>query len=318
MEIYNPSAGGSGTVTSVSGTTNQIDVATGTTTAVVSLDAAASNALLPYAADTGTANTYAITVPNIPASIQAGIAVRFKAGNASSGASTLNVTPTGGSAYGAIALMKRTTTSVLALSAGGDITAGGIYEAMYDGTQWVLSTPSSTIYAAGALTANSMVRGNSNNQVATSAGISSSGGIVFTTYNSEGTAGVGLSYMRGSTSQKAESAADTNVLTVTPAASAATYRCSFVIDVSAATAATLGWTMTWKDSNGNAQAPANLALFSSGVAAPVLTLLVAAGGTYYGDTIINVDNSATSIVVKLTFTGTSFTAKATAILERIG
>lgn len=119
----------------------------------------------------------------------------------------------------------------------------------------------------------------------------------------------------GRTLRKAESAADTNVLTFTPPATAGTYRISIVLSVSAATAAVLGWTATWTDSNGNAQTPTNLTFVQSGAASPALTFTAAGAGNYYGQALVDVDNSATAIVVKLTFTGTSFAAKMSAFVE---
>lgn len=119
------------------------------------------------------------------------------------------------------------------------------------------------------------------------------------------------------TSQKAESAADASVLSFIPPAVAGSYRLRFVMSVSAANAATLGWTATWKDSNGNAQTPTNLALFQEGTALPALTFTTSAAGDYYGYADIDIDASATSIVVKLTFTGTSFAAKVSATIERL-
>jgi hypothetical protein len=122
----------------------------------------------------------------------------------------------------------------------------------------------------------------------------------------------------GITSQKAETNAnDANVLTVTPPAAAGTYRIHVVISVSAASSLTLGWTATWKDSSANAQAPTNLSLFQSGTAAPALTYTVSAAGNYYGVAIVDVDSSATNIVVKYTGSGTSGTAKMTATVERL-
>lgn len=123
--------------------------------------------------------------------------------------------------------------------------------------------------------------------------------------------------LRAFTSQKSESAADANVLTFTPLATTGLYRLSFVLDVSAATAAILGWTATWKDSNGNAQAPTNLNLNQSGIAVPALTFTLAAAGILYGMAIISTDASATNIVIKLTFTGTSFAAKVSTSIERV-
>jgi hypothetical protein len=135
--------------------------------------------------------------------------------------------------------------------------------------------------------------------------------------NSITTAGQGFPVIVGITSQRSESAADANVLTFTPPAAVGAYRIAFVMDVSAANTATLGWTATWKNSNGAAIAPTNLALTKFGVAAPALTFSAAANDSYYGECDITVDNSATAIVVKLTFAGTSFTAKVSAWIERV-
>jgi hypothetical protein len=145
--------------------------------------------------------------------------------------------------------------------------------------------------------------------------INNSGRVV--TCNGEATAGVGTTYARGATSQKAETGADANVLTVTPAAAVGTYRITIVISVSAATAATLGWTATWTDSNGNAQTPTNLSLLQNGVAAPALTFTTSAAGNYCGVVVIDVNNAGTNIVVKTTFSGTSVAYKVTATIERI-
>lgn len=119
------------------------------------------------------------------------------------------------------------------------------------------------------------------------------------------------------TSQKAETTADTSVLSCTPLVAAGSYRVRFVMSVSAANTATLGWTATWHDSNSNAQAPTNLSLFQMGTAAPALTFATSAAGNYYGYLDLDVDNSGTPIVIKLTFTGTSFAAKVSATVERI-
>jgi hypothetical protein len=145
--------------------------------------------------------------------------------------------------------------------------------------------------------------------------LSSSG--LISTYNSTTTAGQGISWIPCSTSQKTETAADASLLTCPILAQAGSYRIRFVMSVSAANAATLGWTATWIDSNGNAQIPTNLALTQSGVAAPALTFTTSVAGDYYGYADIDVNNAGTSPVVKLTFTGTSFTAKVSATVERI-
>lgn len=137
------------------------------------------------------------------------------------------------------------------------------------------------------------------------------------TYHGETTAGVGTAYVRGSTTQKSETGADANVLTVTPASVAGTYRISIVMSVSAANTATLGWTATWTDSNSHAQAPTNLSLSTAGSATLATTVSAAANGTYYGEWYVDVDNSGTAIVIKTTFSGTSIAYKASAYIERI-
>ncbi|HEV2400854.1 MAG TPA: hypothetical protein VGS27_28225 [Candidatus Sulfotelmatobacter sp.] len=212
---------------------------------------------------------------------------------------------------------KRTTAGAAALGASGDLVTGGFYESCFDGTEWVLQATSSTPYTGGALTSGQMIRGNFANQVQGSSGIISTNGTSLTTYNSETTAGTGITYIRGVTSQKSETGADSSVLTVTPNAVAGTYRIQFVMSVSAASAATLGWSASWTDSNGNAQAPTNLALFQSGTAAPALTFTTSTTGTYFGYADVDVNNASAPIVVKLTFSGTSFTAKVTATVERL-
>jgi hypothetical protein len=60
-----------------------------------------------------------------------------------------------------------------------------------------------------------------------------------------------------------------------------------------------------------------MALTQTGVATPQLTWVVNTTADFYGSADIDVNNSGTSIVVKLTFSGTSFTGKASATVERI-
>lgn len=135
---------------------------------------------------------------------------------------------------------------------------------------------------------------------------------LITRYANITTAGQGLATIYGSTKQKSETGADANVLTYTPPAVAGTYLVKIAISVSAASAATLGVTITWKDSNGHAQAPINIALTKVGTAAPALTFSAAANDAYECDCPIEIDNSATNIVVKTTFSGTSIAYKISA------
>lgn len=138
-----------------------------------------------------------------------------------------------------------------------------------------------------------------------------------TTYSGQFTAGQGVPPIFAATSQKAETGADASLLSFTPPAVAGSYRLRIVLSISAANAAVIGWTATWKDSNANAQAPANLALFQSGTALPALTFTTSVAGNYYADIQIDIDGSATAIVIKITFSGTSVTLKATATIEQI-
>jgi len=142
-------------------------------------------------------------------------------------------------------------------------------------------------------------------------------GTTITSYNGINTAGNGVVAIMAATSQKSESAADTNVLTFTPPAAAGTYRVRFILSVSAAAAAVLGWTITYKDSNGNSQTPTNLSLNQVGAAPGALTYTTSSAGNYHGAADIDIDNSATSIVVKFTLTGGTITAKASSTIERI-
>lgn len=158
-----------------------------------------NNPIPAYALDTGAAQAIAITVNGFPAAIQNGLCVVFKTANASGGATTLNVTPSGGSAYGAIALDKKTTSGVAVLAATGDVTSGGIYTACYDGTQWVLGSPSGTVYTAGSLTAAGVLSGNSNNQLqGTSAFLFTSATGLITKYNNIAVTGVGIPSIQAS------------------------------------------------------------------------------------------------------------------------
>jgi hypothetical protein len=108
------------------------------------------------------------------------------------------------------------------------------------------------------------------------------------------------------------------ILTCGIPAQAGSYRMRFTASISAASNATLGWTATWTDANGTAFAPTNLAVFNAGGGTPGTTQGPFNGtGDIYGAMDVDVNNSGGSISVKLTFSGTSFTAKASATVERI-
>lgn len=102
-----------------------------------------------YVADTGAANAYVVTLVPALGSYIAGQVVVFKAANANTTASTLNV-----NGLGAIAIKKYDGATALVAN---DIKAGQIVAAVYDGTNFqMISTnpniPSATVYKSGTVT----------------------------------------------------------------------------------------------------------------------------------------------------------------------
>lgn len=121
----------------------------------------------------------------------------------------------------------------------------------------------------------------------------------------------------GNTTQKTETGtADANVLTLTPPAQAGTYNIRYVVDVSAATAAVVGGTISYKDANGSTVTNQPFSLYQLNTAAPALTFTTSAASNYSGVFQINTDNSATAIVLKWVGGGTCTTCKVTASIER--
>ena len=90
-----------------------------------------------YAADAGTANNYVVTLSPAPASLAAltGSPIRFKAANACTGASVLNV-----NGLGNVAIRHQDGSTALGV---GDIVAGQVVEAFYDGTYFQIRQASS-------------------------------------------------------------------------------------------------------------------------------------------------------------------------------
>ena len=82
-----------------------------------------------YAADTGAANTYVMALADAPTSYEDGMDIAFKATNANTGASTINV-----NSLGAISIKRFDGAALLS----GDIAAGGMIECRYDGTNFVM------------------------------------------------------------------------------------------------------------------------------------------------------------------------------------
>ena len=92
-----------------------------------------------YGADSGTTNTYAITLNPAPTLYLAGMVFNFLATNANTSASTLNV-----NGLGAKAITKFGTTALIA----NDILAGQQVQVIYDGTQFQMISPA-TIPSSG-------------------------------------------------------------------------------------------------------------------------------------------------------------------------
>jgi len=80
---------------------------------------------------TGSSSAYAFAANRTQATVYAGETITFKANHTNTGASTINVTPSGGSARGNKALQKNG-----AALAASDIVSGGVYTIVYDGTQY--------------------------------------------------------------------------------------------------------------------------------------------------------------------------------------
>ena len=88
-----------------------------------------ANTYSNYAPDTGSANAYVVTLTGVSTTYSAGLRIQFKAGNANTTASTLNV-----NAQGA----KNITYQDASALASGTIAANSIVDVMYDGTQFLL------------------------------------------------------------------------------------------------------------------------------------------------------------------------------------
>jgi hypothetical protein len=92
-----------------------------------------------YAADTGSANAYVVALSTQITALADGLAVRFKAANANTGASTLNV-----NGLGAVAMVRADGTPLLA----NDILASMIVEAAYNATSAKFQMVNTSILAA--------------------------------------------------------------------------------------------------------------------------------------------------------------------------
>ena len=88
-----------------------------------------ANTYSNYAADTGVANAYVVTLTGVSTTYSAGLRIQFKAGASNTGASTLNVNGGG---------TKNITFQDASALSSGTIAANAIVDVMYDGTQFLL------------------------------------------------------------------------------------------------------------------------------------------------------------------------------------
>ena len=88
-----------------------------------------ANTYSNYAADTGVANAYVVTLSGVSTTYSAGLRIQFKAGASNTGASTLNVNGGG---------TKNITFQDASALSSGTIAANAIVDVMYDGTQFLL------------------------------------------------------------------------------------------------------------------------------------------------------------------------------------
>jgi len=97
-----------------------------------------------YAADSGSANAYIVTLSPVPAAYTNGMVVRFKAANANTTASTINV-----NSLGVKNITKRYNAALIA----NDILANAIITAVYDGTEFqIMHELSATAVTPGSYT----------------------------------------------------------------------------------------------------------------------------------------------------------------------
>lgn len=115
---------------------NNTDVAVGAGNKYVTQTGLQHNAE-KYAADTGSTDTYAINLSPVPTSYTNGMVVYFKANTVNTGAATLNV-----NSLGAKTIVKGVNTTL----ADGDIAAGQFCVVIYDGTNFVLTSPISNAF----------------------------------------------------------------------------------------------------------------------------------------------------------------------------
>lgn len=135
-------AQGAGTVTSVSGTTNEIDVATGTTTPVISVAAAILNDTIAACSDVGSSeNLYACSTPVAIPYVTNG-RYRFRANTDNTAAASINFNAQGGKTIVKVA------GGITTALAANDIRAGQVVDLVYDGTNMQMQSTLGNVQGA--------------------------------------------------------------------------------------------------------------------------------------------------------------------------
>lgn len=218
----------------------------------------------PYAVDTGSVNALAATITGMPLTIKAGLCVRMKVANSSTGAATLNITPAGGSAYGAIAINQRAPGALAALPSSNPLIANSVYTFVYDATNnaWVVEQTANAVSSAGSLNAAHdfvVVSNTTTNAIKGTANLQTDATDSFVAkYNNVSTVGMGVPPIYASINQTSQTAA-ISTATLCAAATcgngtASKYHVSWNFwgsgtACSSVTAGSVTFLLTWTDEN---------------------------------------------------------------------
>jgi hypothetical protein len=177
-----------------------------------------------YAADTGTANTYVVTLPYAPASYAAGLFVVMKVLTTNTGASTFNA-----NALGAIALNRSDGTATVA----GDLVAGQIVLLGFDGTGMRILSASlaeistALVAAEAAQAAAELAQSNAEGEVVLAAAqvviATAQAGIATTKASEAAASAAAASASAGAVSRRYLTVAGTDTLTSTATPTVTTY-----------------------------------------------------------------------------------------------
>jgi hypothetical protein len=147
---------------------------------------------VPYLADTGSASAIVLNgVVGIHPTATAGDCVRTKAAASATGATTIAITPAGGSEWtgGTITVDKKGPTGLIAIAASGDYVIGQSYTLCYDGTVFYIDSTSGLPYVGGTNAAGNVMLGNSNSLQSSTKLVASNSTGFFTTIGNQALVG---------------------------------------------------------------------------------------------------------------------------------